>query len=686
MANVLPAQGVLRVVSPTELDEMTKAKDAADAAAATPAVAVASNLASFIRTQFEMMRTHRNSASGWSERLLVAMRAFNGQYDALKLSEIKKFGGSDVYARLIAMKCRGASALLRDVYLSPDRPWGLAPPADPDVSPEIQKAVGDLLNIEIQTAQSAGQPANPSVIRDRANQLMDGARLAAKKNAQRRAKLSEDKIEEILGEGAFYRALAEFLVDLPLFPFACVKGPVVRIVPKVSWRGGQPNIEQVPRLFWYRVSPFDLYWTPGASDIEDASVIERTRVSRADLNDLLDLPGYNVEEIRAVLREYGSGGLSDNWDATDAERAQLESRENPTWNRSGLISCLEFHGNIQGQALLDYGMPVEQIPDELRDYMVQAWLIGGHVIKVQMAPSPRKRHPYYVTSFEKVPGTPVGNALPDLLSDISEVCNATLRTLVNNLSISSGPQVVVNDDRLSDGEDGEDLYPWKRWHVKSDPIASNTQEPVSFFQPVSNAQELLAVYEKFVTIADELSAIPRYMSGGSPGSGAGRTSSGLAMLMGNASKILQTVAANVDRDVIEQGLLGLVDMIMLTDTTGMLSGDETVRVMGVNVAVQRETQRARQLEFLQATANPMDAQIMGPKGRATVLRTVSQTIGIQGEEIVPSAEDLEAQQQAHQAVPPGPLQEAGAKAQGGREGANSTGDMGPRTNINGGAG
>src|SRR5690606_18811381 len=119
---------------------------------------------------------------------------------------------------------------------------------------------------------------------------------------------SEDKIEEILQTGRFYKALAEFLVDLPLFPFACIKGPVVRIVPRVTWVNGQPQVEQKPAMFWNRVSPFDLWWTPGASDIEDASVIERTRLTRAELNDLLDLPGYNHDAIRSVLDEYGRGG------------------------------------------------------------------------------------------------------------------------------------------------------------------------------------------------------------------------------------------------------------------------------------------------------------------------------------------------------------------------------------------
>jgi len=682
----LPSRGVLRVVSSAQLEASLQKEAEQRVANQQSAISIPlmTALAGHVRTQYEIMRNHRDTnGAGWSNRLLAAMRTFNGQYEPTKLQQIRKFGGSEVYARIVAMKCRGASSLLRDVYLAPDRAWGIAAPADPDIPPNIMQSINQLVESEMGMLEMQGQPPDPATIRDRVNQLVDAARQAAKKEAERRAEIAQAKVDEILEEGGFYKAMAEFLVDIPLFPFACIKGPVVRIVPTVQYTGGQARIEQKPKLFWNRVSPFDLWWTPGVTDIEDAAVIERTRVTRADLNDLLDLPGYNHDEVRAVLEEYGAGGLTENWDSTDSERAVMESRENPVMNRSGLISCLEFNGNVQGRMLREYGFKEDRVPDEMRDYFVQVWLIGRHVIKVQLNPSPRKRHPYFISSFEKVPGTPVGNGLPDILADIEEVANATLRSLVNNMAISSGPQVVLNEDRLAGDEDGDELFPWKRWRTKSDPMGNSSQVPISFFQPNSNAQELLGVYQKFNDIADELSAIPKYLTGAAAG-GAGRTASGLAMLMGNSSKLLQTVAANIDRDIMDPLLNQLYDMLMLTDTTGILRGDEEIRVMGVNVAIQRETQRARQLEFLQITANPIDAPILGPKGRAAILRSVAQTIGLDGENIIPSDGDVAKNMAAAQAQAQA---EAGAKATGGQApmGGNINGDMGPRTAIAGGS-
>ena len=117
----------------------------------------------------------------------------------------------------------------------------------------------------------------------------------------------------------------------------------------------------------------------------------------------------------------------------------------------------------------------------------------------------------------------------------------------------------------------------------------------------------------------------------------------------------------------------------------MIRGDESIVVLGVNVAMQRETQRQRQLEFLQITANPIDTQITGVRGRATVLRTVADGIGMKGEDIVPPDEEIKAQMEAQQGPPGGPPGAPGAPpAPGGPPGAPAGAPgapQGPQTNV-----
>ncbi len=638
-------QNLLRLVSSQQLADQDRV--AAEEAQASTEDPITTGLSAHIRTRMQEMRNFRNS-EGISERLVSALRTYKGMYDPAKLADIKKFGGSEVYARITSTKCRGATALLRDVYLGPDRPWDIDPTPVPTVPDNISESIDQLVNVEVSTMQQAGQQVDQQMVADRVKMLRKAAQQAAKKQAEEEVTKATEQVDDLLNEGGFYDALAEFLIDLPIFPFACIKGPVVRREPQLKWTGGQAKMEQIPKMFWYRVSPFDLYWSPSAANVFQAEFVERIRLTRDDLRAVRGLPGYNNDAIDEVLTRYHDSGFREWWDVNDTERARLENREEWARTSSQLIDTAEYHGSVSGKTLLDWGMPEDEVQDALQEYKVQAWMIDRFVIKVQLNPSPRQRAPFYLSNFEKIPGTMAGYGLHDLLDDIQSVGNAAIRSLVNNLSIASGPQVVINDEVLQPGED-DMLYPWKRWHVKFDPMIAGTSPPVSFFQPQSNSQELMAVYEKFSMMADDVSAIPRYMTGNEKVGGAGRTASGLAMLMGNAAKTLQNVAASIDRDVMRPLLEALYDMIMLT-MPGMFKGDENIVVKGVNYAVKREQDRMRQLEFLQLTANPIDQQIVGMEGRANIIRSIAGNLGLDHEKVVPDEETLKAQAQAQQQV------------------------------------
>lgn len=639
-----PGRGMLRVVSPTQLrmqeEEALASKQKVDEDGIT------TQLASHIRNRLQEMRNFRNT-EGISERLVDSLRVYRGQYDAQKLSEIRKFGGSEVFARVTGTKCRAATALLRDVFLGGERPWEVAPTPRPNIPDDVDSAIEQLIAIEVMTLLQAGQPPDEMQINTRRMQLTQQAEKAAKKQAREEAVRATEKIDDMLREGGFYEAFAEFLIDLPIFPYACIKGPEVRRVSQLRWVDGKPQLQQIPRMFWRRVSPFDLYFSPGAAIPDEAEFVERIRLTRGDLLSVKGLPGYRDDQIDQVLERFAETGFREWWDVTDSERARLEDRERWPRTQSALIDTAEFHGSVQGSTLLDWGMSPDDIPDPLQEYKITAWMIDRFVIKAQINPNPRQRTPYYLSSYEKVPGALVGEGLPDILDDIQQVSNATLRSLVNNLSISSGPQVVVNDMVLAAGET-DDLYPWKRWHVKYDPMVS-AGRPVDFFQPNSNADVLLAVFEKFSQLADDISSIPRYMMGNERVGGAGRTASGLAMLMGNAAKTMQNVAATIDRDIMNPLLTDLFDMVMLTNPT-MFRGDEQIVVKGVNYAQKREQDRMRQLEFLQLTANPVDMTIIGPAGRANILRSVANNLGLDHERVVPSDSEV---QQAMGMPPPG---------------------------------
>ncbi len=674
------AGGILRVVGEGELQaqEAEEAQLAQEAAEQEFSESFTDQLAHHVRSRFYDFRRHRIRRN-IHRRMLEAQRAYNGEYNAQKLQEIKLFGGSSVFAKLTAIKARGATAMLRDVYLAGERPWEIAATPVPDIPAEILAQVDTLISSEVQNLLGNNEEPDPMVVAERRKQLMKAARTAAEKESRARSKDATKAIEDVLVEGGFYEAFADFLISLPIMPFAVIKGPTVQMDRVVDWEDGKPVVTNKPKMSWKHVSCFDIYWTPAASSLAEADIIERQRLRRSDLQALIGVPGYDDEAIRAALEDY-TNGFYGHLDDLDSERADSEDRENPAVNDSNVIDCLEFQGEVQGTYLAAWndGKAIAGIEDfdPIFDYNVAVWVVGRHCIKAQVQPNPRTRHNYFGTSFEKIPGSLVGRGLPEILEDAQHVANAAFRSLVNNMGMASGPQVVINEDRLSPTMNGDTLYPWRRWRFTSDPMG-NSEKPIDFFQPQSNANELMGVFDKMLQLSDEVSGIPRYMTGSQNTSGAASTASGLNQLINNASKVLQQVAAQIDTDLLSPLLQTMHHMVMLTDDTGLTWNDLNVRAYGVTMAQGREADRQRQLEFLQLTANPLDQGVVGPKGRSVILREIADGLGLDGENIIPSEADLQRMEDEQQAA----MQAQAAQAQGAQAQAPGAPDQRPNRGL-----
>lgn len=621
-ASAIPVQGrgTLRIVTPGQLNE----RDALAKSIENAKPEILDDLANYIRKMFEAAKRHRTS-SGVDEEMISFLRAYNGEYSPTKKAEIAQFGGSDVFARITASKCRGATSLLRDIYLSAEQPWGIDPSPDPKLPGSVSRDIDAVVGGEAMYLIMNGASPQKEQLQARKEDLIKAAKLAERSKAKAESVIAERRMDDILVEGKFWEAFSQFLVDLPIYHCAFIKGPTIRNAELLTWGDdGAAKIELRPRFFWDRVSPFDLWFTPGASNLSHTDSFERQRMSVTDLYDLIGLPGYHEKNIRETIRKHGEGGLREWGLMFEQERRKLENRGDQTAHDDPMMDCIEFQGKVLGKHLKDWAL--KGVDDEEKPYFVTCWMIDKVIIKCMLNPNIRKRPNYYSTSFDKQPGTIYGSGVAEVLSDIQDVMNASLRSLVNNMAMASGPQVFFNEELLNPNQSSQ-LYPWKQWKYSTDP-ANPQANPVGFFQPSSNAAELLGVYGKFNEIADEVSAIPRYMTGSQNVGGAGRTASGLAMLMSNANKALQNVAENIDDDVFEPVLQTLYDLVMLTDETGMLRGDESIKVNGVRNVVKQEQDRVRQLEFLQLTANEFDMPIVGPQ-RASIIQQVANRLGIE---------------------------------------------------------
>ena len=574
--------------------------------------------------------------------MLRALRQRNGQYDADKLQQIKGQGGSEIYMMITEVKCRAAESWLRDILLdNGSPPWDLQATPIPDLSPAQTKDVqGIFAERVMEMVEEYGKAPNREEMAEMREAVGQDFRFAVLQQAQMRADRMKVKIQDQFAQGGWESSFNDFITDLVTFPAAFIKGPVVRRQRALGWKTnaqGQTVVEPIERLGpeYERVDPFYIYPEPGISTINEGYLFEYHPLSRMQLSDLIGVPGYDEDAIRKVL-EIGNGQSWINQDVElqkDEEERKYYSYMKPTTE----FDALEFWGKVSGKMLREWGLTEEDVPDEAREYDANVWMVGNYVIKAVLNYDPLGEKPYAKTSFIKCPGAFWGKAIPEIIEDLQGVCNAAARALVNNMGISSGPQVEVNVERLPPNEDITQLTPWKIWQTINDPVGSSAPA-IRFTQPDSRANELMGVYEKFSRLADDHSGIPAYVYGDLNVQGAGRTSSGLSMLMGAAGKGIRQVVMHIDTDVVKPIVLRQFVYNMRYDEDESIKGDVEVLARGaINLAV-KETVNIRRIEFLNATANPIDLEIIGKEGRASILREIAKGLQMSVEDVVPSRE------------------------------------------------
>lgn len=630
---------ILRVVGNDELVRQER-EQAERELAARQSSPVMLGLTAYLKECWDAARISRDPIT---DIMLKAMRQRNGEYEADKLNAIRAQGGSEVYMMITEVKCRAAESWLRDILLdNGSPPWDLVPTPIPDLSPkeaeELQLAFAERV---MEVLQASGQAPSKSQIAELKEMVAQEFRFKILQAAQNRVDKMRIKIDDQFAQGGWADAFNEFITDLVTFPAAFIKGPIVRRQRYLKWEGSKlvPGERIAPEF--ERVSPFNIYPEPGITRINDGYIFEYHEMTRTQLADLIGVPGYDDQAVRKVLEIGNTQSWVQEWqkNARDEEERKFHTELRPT----EVYDALEFWGKISGRMLQEWGMTEEEVPDVDREYDANIWCVGNYIIKAVLNYDPLGEKPYAKTSFIKQPGAFWGKAIPEIIEDIQNVCNAAARALVNNMAIASGPQVEVNLERLPPNEDITQLQPWKIWQVLNDPLGSSAPA-VRFNQPNDNANTLVGVYDRFSRMADDHSGIPAYIYGDTNVQGAGRTASGLSMLMGSAGKGIRQVVMHIDNDVLKTIVQRQFVYNMRYDPDESIKGDAQVVAKGaVNLAV-KETVNVRRVEFLNATANEFDISIIGPQGRAALLREVAKGLQMPVDDIVPSREKLSMEQ------------------------------------------
>ncbi len=596
------------------------------------------------RVQFFAQRISRLASEAVSKRAplevrwLSDLRQYEGQYSPATQQAIKDDPSrSGVFVNLTRRTVNSAVARVADMlFPTDDKNWGIKPTPVPELSK----------------------------IREQAKQGMDNESVAqvddVMKQAEDAAKAMENEMDDQLSEARMSEKAREALKESALYGTGILKGPVIVGKTRKAWlqkvdpaTGEKVSIlevieEHAPTV--QHVTIWNYFPDPNATKIEECEYeMERHYMTRKQLITLAKSPAFFRSEIESLLRSPPSHGSTDNGRMSQMRAISGLGGTDYLNNR---YEVWEYHGSVEREDLEALGVDVV---DELDGYDCVVFVSGNRVIKAVINPMDSDEHPYSVLPWERDEAVVFGKGIPYLMRDSQSVVNAAWRTLMENMGLSSAPQIVVDKKAVTPANNDWRLTPRKIWFKNDQNVPINAA--FSTFETSSHQAELTNLIDIASKLSDEETNMPRLMYGESAGASA-QTMGGMAMQMNAANVVLRNTVKAFDDYMTRPMIRRFYHWNMQFNSKEEIKGDFNVKARGSSALLVKEQQAQSMMQFMQLTASPVfSALIDAPK----VIQKVAQALHIEAASVLKTDEEIQ-QEQEQQAQQP-PQDPALAKAQ-----------------------
>lgn len=596
------------------------------------------DLATHVMQAFSRAKQHRDGL-GVTDSITDSLRRFRGKYDC---EDKTKFDGISVYRGLTGMLVRSAYSWLKDAYFNAqDRPWTIQPTPEPELPEALQEELNMIIEAKLQE-QLNGAGLVSSQSQSMIKELRNTASSMAMDFAMESTKGMSTLIEDQLTEAGFHNILSEFLLNVAIFPYAILKGPVIRMETVPVWKNGKYMFTEKPKYCVDIVSPMNFYPSPDSSTTQDGEfLIEMMEISRSNLNSSKKLKFFSKDAIDLVLRESALYGRSTELAQDDAELEELDGVKRNANERASNFTAYVYTGRISGDQLIEYAEMDHKLDktahnfdetvetdwgtiDPYMDYETEIWVINGVTIMTRLLkPTPVPYRPYYVTSAYKIPGSIFGECIPLVIADLQDEINTAARSRMYNMGMSSGPVVEADMSRFQDNEIPENIQPWMVIPVSTNSAQNNNSAPALRFTSIPNvSQQLTAVMEEAWDKAHRIAGIPPYMYGDDRGSAP--TLGAFSLQYAGATKGIKTIISNIDIDIVEKLVEQFYYYNMVFHEDDSIKADAKVKVRGAAGLIAQEQRQARPLELLQALG-PILAQMQPETALALAHETLMQS-------------------------------------------------------------
>jgi len=410
---------------------------------------------------FKTYENHRKLAElRWTRNL----RQFLGEYDP-DISKQLDTNRSRAYPRLTRVKVVSMVARLMNLlFPTTEKNWGIGPSPIPNLSMEDLQTV-------LQQAQAGAQQAQ--------KQLTDAViEAAVKAFAQTRASSLETEIEDQLEEIGGSRSLSmvalarKVLFSGVLYGLGVLKGPFVRPQKQRKWQLDPTTGQYAPQEYtafrpqFEFVPVWDYYPDMTAKHIDQMDgQFHRLVHSKTQLRELADRPDFFGDVILAYMARMPKGNWKERTYESELRTIGVQSAVNVL--SSSKFEIIVWDGIVSSQQLKEANI---ELPQNLSKDMAEAsiWMLDGEIIKCDISPwvelEPNLRvKMYHHFIYEEDDSSLLGNGLPNIMRDSQMGMAAATRMMMDNASITCGPQLVVNTELLRDDVDERNVTPYKMW-------------------------------------------------------------------------------------------------------------------------------------------------------------------------------------------------------------------------------
>lgn len=333
------------------------------------------------------------------------------------------------------------------------------------------------------------------------------------------------------------------------------------------------------------ISPLDYYPDPAGMTVEQHRFdIWRMTLGKGQIMEMLDDPSFRHDAVAEVLEDHPNGI----WQPTYWETAVNALNHQPQQSvPNGRYICLQWWGYLTGKDLAELG--ATEIPkDRFKERVIaQVWTIGGRIVKVAVSDLHTNRLPFYVVPYSFAPNCIWGIGPAEMMFDSQDAINACERSLMDNMGLCSGPQVVVDLEQLADPTDVLEIKPRKIWAVRGK-VGMN-RAPIDFFVPECRLDQILSVQRNEERLSQEQTGLPNFLQGMGGDGVHNRTLGGASLQFNNAISSLKTVAYNIENHLIVPMVQKLIHFFQSTSNDPSIKGRFMVTAHGVRGLMAKES-------------------------------------------------------------------------------------------------